>query len=98
MKHTVKLAVIDKKCYPEIQEKYCADPHSGSCPCYNVVYHISLRRGNGDPKIVELSTRRLLDFQSDDCCLLAPTISLETPKIPQRISVAQYSGIPLTRP
>ena len=36
MKHTVKLTVIDKKCYLEIQEKYCADPHSGSCPCYNV--------------------------------------------------------------
>ena len=36
MKHTVKLTVIDKKLYPELQEAYCADPQSGACPCYNV--------------------------------------------------------------
>lgn len=36
MQHKVKLTVIDKKLYPELQEKYCADPSSGMCPCYNV--------------------------------------------------------------
>ena len=36
VKHKVKLTVIDRKCYPELQEKYCADPKSGPCPCYNV--------------------------------------------------------------
>ena len=36
MKHKVKLTVIDRKYYPELQEKYCADPKSGPCPCYNV--------------------------------------------------------------
>ena len=36
MKHKVKLTVIDKKCYPELQEKFCADPKSGPCPCCNV--------------------------------------------------------------
>lgn len=36
MKHKVKLTVIDKKLYPELQEQYCADPNSGMCPCYNV--------------------------------------------------------------
>ena len=36
MKHKVKLTVIAKKCYPELQEKFCADPKSGPCPCYNV--------------------------------------------------------------
>ena len=36
MKHKVKVTVIDKKLYPELQQKYCADPHSGACPCYNV--------------------------------------------------------------
>lgn len=36
MKHTVKVTVIDKKLYPELQEKYCTDPHAGACPCYNV--------------------------------------------------------------
>ena len=36
MKHKVKLTVIDKKLYPELQAKYCADPCAGACPCYNV--------------------------------------------------------------
>ena len=36
MKHKVKVTVIDKKIYPELQEKYCADPKAGMCPCYNV--------------------------------------------------------------
>jgi hypothetical protein len=33
MKHKVKVTVIDKKVYPELQEKYCADPKAGMCPC-----------------------------------------------------------------
>ena len=36
MKHKVKVTVIDKKLYPELQQEYCADPVSGACPCYNV--------------------------------------------------------------
>ncbi len=36
MRYAVKVTVLDKKCYPELQEKYCMDPKSGPCPCYNV--------------------------------------------------------------
>lgn len=36
MKHKVKVTVLDKKLYPELQHRYCADPNSGVCPCYNV--------------------------------------------------------------
>ena len=36
MKYQVKVTVIDKKLYPELQEQYCTDPNSGVCPCYNV--------------------------------------------------------------
>ena len=36
MQHKVKMTVIDKKLYPELQEQYCADPEAGPCPCYNV--------------------------------------------------------------
>lgn len=36
MKHKVKLTVIDKKVYPELQRQYCADPQAGACPCYHV--------------------------------------------------------------
>ena len=36
MQHKVKLTVLDKKVYPELQSQYCADPNSGACPCYNI--------------------------------------------------------------
>lgn len=36
MKHMVKVTVLDKKCYPELQEAYCMNPKAGPCSCYNV--------------------------------------------------------------
>lgn len=36
MKHTVRVTVLDKKLYPELQREYCADPAAGACPCYNI--------------------------------------------------------------
>ena len=36
MKYKVKVTVLDKKLYPELQQQYCANPASGACPCYNV--------------------------------------------------------------
>ena len=45
MKHKVKVTVIDKKIYPELQEKYCADPKAGMCPCYNVGDEFIFERG-----------------------------------------------------
>lgn len=48
MKRRVKVTVIDKKLYPELQEKYCIDPKAGMCPCYNV----------GDEFIFERSEER----------------------------------------
>ncbi|ERT62516.1 TIGR04076 family protein [Megasphaera vaginalis (ex Srinivasan et al. 2021)] len=36
MQYKVKVTVIDKKLYPNLQEAYCADPDAGVCPCYNV--------------------------------------------------------------
>ena len=36
MQHKVRLTVIDKKVYPELQAAYCADPNVGPCPCYHV--------------------------------------------------------------
>ncbi len=44
MKHIVKLTVIDKKLYPELQRQYCADPDAGECPCYNVGDEFIFRR------------------------------------------------------
>ncbi len=36
MQHKVKVTVIDKKVYPQLQAQYCANPESGACSCYNV--------------------------------------------------------------
>ena len=36
MQHKCKVAVIDKKLYSDLQEKYIADPNAGVCPFYNV--------------------------------------------------------------
>ena len=36
MKHKVKVTVLDKKLFPELQSQYCADPNVGECSCYNV--------------------------------------------------------------
>ena len=36
MQHKVKVTVIDKKLYPELQAQYCSDPNAGMCSCYNV--------------------------------------------------------------
>ena len=32
MQHKVNVTVFDKKPYPELQQRYCADPRSGACP------------------------------------------------------------------
>ena len=36
MQYKCRVTVIDKKCFPELQSKYLADPKSGECPFYNV--------------------------------------------------------------
>ncbi len=36
MQSKVKLTVLDRKVFPELQAQYLADPNSGACPCYNV--------------------------------------------------------------
>ena len=32
MKYKVKVTVLDKKLYPELQQQYCADPNAGALP------------------------------------------------------------------
>lgn len=49
MQHKVKVTVIDKKVYPELQLQYCADPTVGACPCYNIGDEFLFERyGNAD--------------------------------------------------
>ena len=47
MAHKVKVTVIDKKLYPELQQQYCADPQAGACPVYNVGDEFVFEREGG---------------------------------------------------
>ncbi|MBR6976432.1 MAG: TIGR04076 family protein, partial [Ottowia sp.] len=47
MAHKVKVTVIDKKLYPELQQQYCADPQAGACPVYNVGDEFVFEREDG---------------------------------------------------
>ncbi|MDD3220290.1 MAG: TIGR04076 family protein [Lachnospiraceae bacterium] len=49
MQHKVRLTVIDKKLYPELQTQYCANPNAGECSCYNIGDEFIFERyGNAD--------------------------------------------------
>lgn len=49
MQHKVKVTVIDKKLYPELQAQFCANPDSGMCSCYQVGDEFVFERyGNAD--------------------------------------------------
>jgi len=47
MLHKVKVTVIDKKCFVDLQEQYCHDPKSGPCPCYQVEDEFIFERYGG---------------------------------------------------
>lgn len=36
MTHKVKMTVLKKECYADLQEQYLADPKSGPCPFFEV--------------------------------------------------------------
>ena len=49
MQYKCKLTVIDKKVFPDLQEKYLEDPNSGACPFYEVgAEYIFERYGDED--------------------------------------------------
>ena len=49
MQHKCKVTVIDKKLYPDLQQKYIADPNAGACTFYNVGDEFIFERyGNAD--------------------------------------------------
>ena len=47
MQHKCKVTVIDKKLYPDLQERYLADPQSGVCPLYEVGQEFVFERYGG---------------------------------------------------
>ena len=44
MQYECRITVLDTKVFPELQEKYLADPKSGKCPFFNVGDTFVLKR------------------------------------------------------
>ena len=44
MQHECRITVLETKVFPELQEKYLADPKSGSCPCFKAGDTFLLKR------------------------------------------------------
>lgn len=65
MKHKVKLTVLDKKLYPELQQAYCADPNSGACPCYNVGDEFIFERADGKDSFWHMGLDTLVHTDAD---------------------------------
>ncbi len=65
MKHKVKVIVIDKKLYPELQEQYCTNPLSGPCPCYNVGDEFIFYRDNERDDFWHMGLNTIVKTNSD---------------------------------
>lgn len=48
MQYKCKVTVIDKKCFPDYQQIYLANPHSGPCPFYNIGDEFIFERYGGE--------------------------------------------------
>lgn len=44
MQHECRITVLETKVFPELQEKYLADPKSGTCPCFKAGDTFLLKR------------------------------------------------------
>ena len=44
MQHECRITVLETKVFPELQEKYLADPKSGPCPCFKAGDTFLLKR------------------------------------------------------
>ena len=66
MKHRVKVTVLDKTLYPELQQQYCADPNAGSCPCYNVGDEFIFYREDGRDDFWRMGLNTLVKTSGDE--------------------------------
>lgn len=65
MQHKVKLTVLDKKVYPELQREYCADPESGTCPVYNIGDEFVFERYGGEDTFWRMGIGSLVRTDGD---------------------------------
>ena len=100
MQHKVKVTVIDKKLYPELQQKYCADPHSGACPCYNVGDEFIFERyGSADDFWhMGLNTLKRTDYPAENVAGGPAIPAPGCPEIPPLCADRRYPAPPPARP
>ena len=73
MEHRVKVTVLDKKLFPELQAQYCAVPNSGKCPCFNVGDEYVFYRNNERDDYWHMGTGTLIKSgKPDEGVLLSP--------------------------
>lgn len=73
MEHKVKVTVLDKKLYPELQQEYCAVPDSGKCPCYYVGDEFLFYRNDERDDFWHMGAGTLVKSgKSDEVCLQSP--------------------------
>ncbi len=65
MKHKVKVTVIDKKSYPELQQQFCADPNAGACPCYNIGDEFIFERDEKEDSFWKMGINTLIKTNAD---------------------------------
>lgn len=73
MQYKVKVTVLDKKLYPELQQEYCAIPDSGKCPCYNVGDEFLFYRNDERDDFWHMGAGTLVKSgKPDEGCLQSP--------------------------
>ena len=73
MLHKVKVTVLDKKLYPELQKQYCAVPDSGKCPCFNVGDEFVFYRDDKQDDFWHCGAGTLVKLgKPDEGCLQSP--------------------------
>ena len=58
MRHECRITVLGTKCFPDLQEKYLADPGSGACPFFKPGDTFLLKRTPRQDDFYHLMNRR----------------------------------------
>lgn len=73
MEHRVKVTVLDKKLFPELQAQYCAVPDSGRCLCYSVGDEFMFYRNDERDDFWHMGAGTLVKSGTpDEGCLQSP--------------------------
>lgn len=76
MEYKVKVTVLDKKLYPELQQEYCAVPNSGKCPCFYVGDEFIFSRNDEKDDFWHCGEGTLVKLgKPDNDCLQSPWYS-----------------------